>query len=529
MRRCDLLLLHRRWSALSISAGASAAPKRRQSWRNGRSVTPAIGASRARPASVVRDAPMRRLIAAPRGVACAVQRFRRRCAGRRRARSWRCRHWDRAPRLRCRCVHRAPRNARGGEPPGQYSLRCQVARGDAFAVAIEQREPQQWHRLRPLRVIGQAQAHADQLAVVRVRRGALLANVVGGQVPVRIERHAHGRIRTRQRTVQRRGGGQRIAPMIDRLQQQQQRQRDAAGDPGPTLPRLPAPRPRHLEFGRTAGILGIGSIWAFDQVICEPRVRGIRFDRCCLCLDGEHVGMLGLELRRSGLVCSELEPLRQRRQLAVDRLLGHVLLDLGDGLALEHDGLEGAGARGKVDSFSMAPSLDCSVGSCIGGPLMPSTCGRAPLGLAARLESSRSAAVICELGGAISRCRPARQSILRRFLAQGQQRIEHIGASTAAHVALTHAQVIGRDRERQRAFGADGEHRLTQASVVRRHEPPCRRHPALALAATLHIKPRRSRLLPLPPAPARMPASSNRPRSATRAGQTVAPASTESR
>src|SRR6185503_10608067 len=45
MRRCDLAVCQRRLSAVSISDAAIPAPSRRHNIRNGRSVTPAIGAS----------------------------------------------------------------------------------------------------------------------------------------------------------------------------------------------------------------------------------------------------------------------------------------------------------------------------------------------------------------------------------------------------------------------------------------------------------------------------------------------------
>jgi hypothetical protein len=45
MRRRDFGVSQRRASAVSISEAASPAPKRRHNIRNGRSVTPAIGAS----------------------------------------------------------------------------------------------------------------------------------------------------------------------------------------------------------------------------------------------------------------------------------------------------------------------------------------------------------------------------------------------------------------------------------------------------------------------------------------------------
>jgi hypothetical protein len=46
MRRRDFGVSHNRVSALSISEAANPAPKRRHKMRKGRSVTPAIGASK---------------------------------------------------------------------------------------------------------------------------------------------------------------------------------------------------------------------------------------------------------------------------------------------------------------------------------------------------------------------------------------------------------------------------------------------------------------------------------------------------
>src|SRR6516162_11950577 len=52
MRWRDLGVCHSRWSALIISEATSPAPNLRHRTRNGRSVTPAIGASTAREGSV---------------------------------------------------------------------------------------------------------------------------------------------------------------------------------------------------------------------------------------------------------------------------------------------------------------------------------------------------------------------------------------------------------------------------------------------------------------------------------------------
>jgi hypothetical protein len=52
MRRRDLGVFHKRTSALSISDAASPAPNLRHNVRNGRSVTPAMGASSTREGSV---------------------------------------------------------------------------------------------------------------------------------------------------------------------------------------------------------------------------------------------------------------------------------------------------------------------------------------------------------------------------------------------------------------------------------------------------------------------------------------------
>src|SRR6516165_12223578 len=52
MRRRDFGVLHNRTSDVSISEAARPAPRRRHRMRNGRPVTPAIGASTAREGSV---------------------------------------------------------------------------------------------------------------------------------------------------------------------------------------------------------------------------------------------------------------------------------------------------------------------------------------------------------------------------------------------------------------------------------------------------------------------------------------------
>ena len=155
-------------------------------------------------------------------------------AGIRRARNWRWRRSDRGPRLRCRRARRAPRNARGGALAGPVLRRRQFAAGDracrsdraasGAAAAAAGRRAAWLARLRRTRISWLSAGSAV---------GALLANLVCRTDPSADRAARRSRRRPAQRRAPVRRGGQRIAPVIDRLQRQQQRQRDAAGDPGP--------------------------------------------------------------------------------------------------------------------------------------------------------------------------------------------------------------------------------------------------------------------------------------------------------
>ena len=134
-----------------------AAPKRRHSWRKGRSVTPAMGASSARAGErdSASDAQAQR---------CRIGGGRRRNAAHRRG----ARRQTSSSKLALAALGSRtaislstrsswPRKARGGDAGGPILRRRQVAGRNALAIAIEQREAQQRQGLGARGVIGQAQ------------------------------------------------------------------------------------------------------------------------------------------------------------------------------------------------------------------------------------------------------------------------------------------------------------------------------------------------------------------------------------
>ncbi len=92
-----------------------------------------------------------------------------------------------------------------------------------------------------------------------------------------------------------------------------------------------------------------------------------------------------------------------------------------------------------------------------------------------------------------------RGSALRISFTQRNQRVEHVGATSAAHVSLPGAQIHGRDDQGQRAFWADGEQAVTPCD--------CRRAPSSRRASqkSRYQTTVRARVSPRRPAPRAAP------------------------
>ena len=164
----------------------------------------------------------------------------------------------------------------------------------------------------------------------------------------------------------------------------------------------------------------------------------------------------------------DAEALGQRSDLIVDRLFRYELLGLGDRVAFEHDGLEASGAVRQARF-----TLDGAIARTLGGQVVslrdlgqhvnPGRVGFLEFFFIVGGGGERGGDLRggCRIGLRIHR---HRRSAVGRLLAQRQQRVEHIQAAPAAHIALPGAQIGRGDGERQGALGADGKHRESQVN-----------------------------------------------------------------
>jgi hypothetical protein len=109
----------------------------------------------------------------------------------------------------------------------------QVARGDAIAVAILQRDAQQRHRLGARREIAQARAHRQRAGGIGRRERAELPYVIGAQVAAQGDRQADRGIEPRQRCADRWPRGERVAIEVDELCRERQREHTGSGGKRP--------------------------------------------------------------------------------------------------------------------------------------------------------------------------------------------------------------------------------------------------------------------------------------------------------